>query len=98
MTQLAQTYEVDGIIATELGYSWSTVASSKNFASWVEVDRETLSSISHNIHGPRTSEHQQGGTDTMLFNEILQFTKKPAGNFRKLVVRKMELVAILRQS
>ena len=84
MTQLAQKYDVDGIVAAELGYNWSTVASSKNFASWFEVDRETRSSTSHNIHGPRTSEHQQGGTGIMLFNEILQFAKKPAGDFRKL--------------
>ena len=69
MAQLTQEYEVDGIIATELGYNWSTVASSKNFASWSEVDRETRSSTSHNIHDPRTSEHQQDGIGTMLFKK-----------------------------
>ena len=84
MTQLSKKNEVDGIIAIDLGYNWSTVASSKNFASWVGVNRETRSFTSHNIHDPRTSEHPQGGTDIMLSNEILQFAKKPTGDVRKL--------------
>ena len=98
MTQLAQKYEVYGIVATELGYNWSTVASSKNVTSWFEGDRdrETRSSTSNTIHDPKTSEHHQGGTCIMLSNETLQFAKKTDWKFQE--VRKMELMAILRQS
>ena len=81
---LARKYDVNGIVFCELGVNWSTYPRSKNLASWFEIEGKMRCTTSHNVHGPRASHHQQGGTGILLFHEVLEFAKKPCNDFRKL--------------
>ena len=88
LTELARTHDIDGAALCEVGInwgrtprrSWFTLANLIN----TKMDREVRATISHNIHGPRRSTGQYGGTGIVAFNSGIQYAQGTAHDHRQL--------------
>ncbi len=83
---LAQQYEVDGAALCEVGVNWSYQARNHRLSNWLndKSDREIKATTSHNIHGPKRTVGQYGGTALVLFNSLLQYGQGTAQDHRNL--------------
>ncbi len=86
ITALIAKYDVDGVVFCEAGINWSVGPSSRDLKSFFDphMEREVRAAGSHNVHGPRISPLQQGGTAILLTHGILQYAKRHTTDMRKL--------------
>ena len=74
---LAENFDVDGIVMVEVGVNWKKFKSSACLGSWFNTlsTREVWATEAFNIHAPATSRHQQGGTAIVLRHGLLQYAR-----------------------
>ena len=86
--ELARTHEIDGAALCEVGVNWSMTPRRRWFhlGHWLNSKsvREIRASTSNNIHGPKRSQGQYGGTGLVLFNSLLQYGQSTAHDHRQL--------------
>ena len=74
---LAEKFDVDGIVLVEVGVNWKFFGSSARLGSWFEsvASRELKATAAFNIHMPAIAAKQQGGTAIILRHGLLQYGK-----------------------
>lgn len=79
IVRLIEEFDINGAVMCETGINWSRMEHHQQFSSWFDnrMEREIKTNTAHNIHGPTTSEWQQGGTAMLFTNELLQYAKQP---------------------
>jgi hypothetical protein len=86
ITHLIKQYEVDGVVFCEAGINWSVGPSSRDLKSFFDpfMEREIRTTGSHNIHAPKVSPLQQGGTAMLITHSLLQYAQTNTADMRRL--------------
>ena len=75
--ELAERFDVDGIVLVEVGVNWKYYGPSMRLSSWFDqiASRELKTTTAFNTHMPAVSAKQQGGTAIVLRHGLLQYGK-----------------------
>lgn len=86
ITKIIEAYDINGAVFCETCVNWSTLPHNKRMKSWFDnmMEREIQVNTAHNIHAPRTTIWQPGGTGMLFTHELLQYAKNKDNDFRGL--------------
>lgn len=86
MVGLINDFDVDVVMMCETGVNWGVGPASHTMKSWFDhlMDREIKCTTAHNVHGPKISRSQRGGTGILLTHSLLEYAYDTTPDHRGL--------------
>ena len=85
MEDLLSEWDIQCLLALEVGQNWSVVPPSERMASWFRLRTKVKAFTQHNTHDKvNVGRYQPGGCAVLTFGELHQYARGNCGDFRNL--------------